>query len=179
MDPRIDRRDFDGLVRHLGDRVRVKQALRHLVAGGAAALPAVRSGLTHPSGDVRMYCARALDQLVDANAWPTLIAMLDDPDPRVRVHTLHAIACDRCKQDVCEPAKGEVLPRALAILRDDPFHHVRAMAIEVVGRWAHEDAGAAAALEAARDADPKPMVRKKAGWYAPGGVIFEKQGTAR
>jgi hypothetical protein len=41
------------------------------------------------------------------------------------------------------------------------------MAAEV-GRWVHGDEVAAAALVEARDLDREPMVRKKAGWYAPG-----------
>lgn len=166
-------------MKQLDDPVRAKQAYHHLIRGGSDALPAVRGGLTHPSGDVRMYCVRALDRLVDDEAWPEVIAMLDDNDPRVRLHALHAVACDRCKDDVCLPEKGDVLPRAIAILREDPFYHVRAMAVEVVGAWVHDEPEAAVALTAARDDDPAPGVRKKARWYAPGGVIFQKTARSR
>ena len=48
------------------------------------------------------------------------------------------------------------------------------MAADVVGRWAHGDEAAAAALVDARDLDPDPMVRKKASWYAPGGPIYRR-----
>jgi hypothetical protein len=48
------------------------------------------------------------------------------------------------------------------------------MAAEVVGRWVHGDEVAAAALVEARDLDREPMVRKKAGWYAPGGPIYQR-----
>ena len=68
-----------------------------------------------------------------------------------------------------------MLPRAIALLKDDPFYHVRALAVEVVARWAHESDEAAAALEASRDGDAAPMVRKKARWFAPGGVIYAKR----
>lgn len=44
----------------------------------------------------------------------------------------------------------------------------------MVGRWVHGDEAAAAALAEARDLDPAPMVRKKAGWYAPGGTIYRR-----
>ena len=48
------------------------------------------------------------------------------------------------------------------------------MAAEVVGRWVHIDATAERALSQSRDHDPEPAVRKKAGWYAPGGPIYRK-----
>jgi HEAT repeat protein len=171
---RIDPNDYPLLVAHLGDRVRAKQAFSHLIRSGSAALPAVREGLASANSDVRMYCARALDHLVDAEAWPALLAMLDDPDPRVRLHTLHAISCDRCKDNVPRPEKAEVLPRAIEILRGDPIYHVRLMAVEVVARWVHEDSTAETALISARDGDVSPAVRKKAHWFAPGGTIFRK-----
>ena len=121
-----------------------------------------------------MYCARALDHLVDEESFPELVSMLDDPDPRVRWDTLHALACDRCKDNSCRPAKHDVLPRAVALLNADPSPDVRAIACEVVGRWVHDDDTAADALAYARDNDPAATVRKKAGWYAPGGVIYQK-----
>jgi HEAT repeat protein len=174
MNVRIAAGDFEALVKQLGDPIRAKQAFRHLIGARSAALEAVRNGLTNSNGDVRMHCVRALDHLVDEDAWPAVIAMLGDPDPRVRVHALHAIACDRCKDAVCRPAKADVLPRSISMLREDPSYHVRLMAVEVVGGWIHEDREAAAALSASRDEDPAPVVRKKARWYAPGGVIFLK-----
>jgi hypothetical protein len=48
------------------------------------------------------------------------------------------------------------------------------MAAEIVGRWVHVDETAERALLEARDCDPSPAVRKKAGWYAPGGPIYRK-----
>lgn len=166
--------DFLGWVVLLADPLRARRAYWHLVASGEDALPAVRAGLRDANPDVRMYCARALDHLVDAESFPDLVAMLDDPDPRVRWDTLHALACDRCKDTACRPVKRDVLSRAITVLRHDRSRHVRAMAAEVVGRWVHEDPSAASALCNARDNDPEPSVRKKAGWYAPGGTIYRK-----
>jgi hypothetical protein len=42
----------------------------------------------------------------------------------------------------------------------------------VVGQWVHDRREAVAALERARDSDASSAVRKKAGWYTPGGPIF-------
>jgi len=103
-----------------------------------------------------------------------LLSAVDDPDPEVRRDILHAIACDRCKVDACTPTKEQVLAPAIQILKEDPDSHVRAMAAEVVGKWVHEDTTASDALMAAHRFDPDASVRKKAGWYAPGGPIYEK-----
>src|SRR5207237_102201 len=91
-------RPSDGLescVERLADPARAQQAFWHLVLSGADAVPAVRHGLHHPTADVRMYCTKALDHLVDASAFSQLVAMLDDADARVRREALHALACDR------------------------------------------------------------------------------------
>ncbi len=93
-----------------------------------------------------MHCARALDHLVDEESWPELVAALDDPDPR-----------------------------AIGILESDPDRRVRGFAVGLVGRWVHDDDGAAlAALTNAHRNDAHPAVRKSAGWLTPGGAIYEK-----
>ena len=175
----VDHDDFSGWVVHLADPARAKRAYWHLVLSGPKALPAVRAGLSHPHWSVRDYCAKALDHLVDGDAFGDLIGLLDDPHPRVRADALHALACERCKTTSCRPAKAEVLAPALHLLAHDPSGGVRATAVEVVGRYAHDDPDAAAALVGARDGDAAPTVRKKAGWYAPGGPIYLRTARAR
>ncbi|MER6130280.1 HEAT repeat domain-containing protein [Streptomyces sp. NPDC001795] len=98
--------------------------------------------------------------------------MADDPDARVRIAALHAPACDRCKGDTCAPGPDRVPEPALHRLVSDPDPHVRAMAAELVGRFARSDARAVAALKTSEDNAPSPAVRKKAGWFAPGGTIY-------
>jgi hypothetical protein len=169
-----DHDDFDAWVAQLADPVRSQRAYWHLVLSGSVALPAVRCGLSSSNHDVRRLCTKALDHLVDNDSFPTLIAMLDDPNPGVRVEALHALACDRCKENDCRPDAADVLGRAIHVLLNDTDAHVRAYACEVVGRWVHTHSDAADALTTARDADPSSAVRKKAGWYAPGGTIFMK-----
>lgn len=102
---------------------------------------------------------------------------LDDTDPGVRIEALHALACDRCKTSDCRPDAIAVLDRAIRLLLHDPDRHVRAWACELVGRWVHDHDKAISALITARDTDPSPAVRKKAGWYTPGGTIFNKTRT--
>ncbi|WP_225810586.1 hypothetical protein [Streptomyces spinosus] len=45
---------------------------------------------------------------------------------------------------------------------------------ELVGTFASTDARAVAALWAAHGLDASPAVRKKAGWYVPGGTVNER-----
>jgi hypothetical protein len=86
---------------------------------------------------------------------------------------LHTLACNRCKaSDVCLLDQATILPLATRVLADDPDAHVRAMAVEVVGRWVHTDVTAADALSRVTNHDPSPAVRKKARWFAPGGPIY-------
>jgi HEAT repeat protein len=162
----------------LGSRPRASSAYRLLLSRGQSAVPAIRAGLRHPDSGVREQCCRLLDHLLVADAVEEMIAMLDDPVPAVRVAAVHALSCDRCKKDACRPAGDLVLPPGLRLLRHDPDAHVRAMAAELVGRFAHSSAEAQAALLRARDTDPATAVRKKAGWYAPGGTIHRRTQAA-
>jgi HEAT repeat protein len=166
--------DLRKVVNLLGDPIRARPAYWQLIGCNADALPAVRDGLREANPDVRMWCTKLLDHLVDQDALGDLVAMLDDPDDRVRADALHALACERCKDNECQPDKAAVLPKAIALLDGDPSPHVRAVACGLVGRWVHTDEIACAALLRAHADDPAPAVRKKAGWYAPGGTIHRK-----
>jgi len=149
-------------------------AYRALLATGPAALPTIRDGLRHGNGDVRLRCCQFFDQFLSPEVMEDLLALLHDPDERVRCMTLHVLGCDRCKQGSCRPDEAAVLPRAIALLEKDPDAHVRAHAIGLVGRWVHSNPNAAAALARARRFDASPAVRKKAGWYLPGGAIHRR-----
>src|SRR5579871_3984556 len=149
-------------------------AYRELLDLGMKALPAVRVGLRHDNPDVRLHCCRFLDRYLSPETLSDLMDMLNDGDERVRCSALHTLACDRCKTGTCRPAEADVLPRAITLLESDPEAHVRAMAIEVVGQFVHTNALAAAAISAARRGDENSTVRKKAGWYLPGGPIHRR-----
>jgi hypothetical protein len=51
---------------------------------------------------------------------------------------------------------------------------VRQMAAHLLGRSAQRRSDVCQILEQARDHDPDPVVRKIAGWYAPGGSIYRR-----
>jgi hypothetical protein len=103
-----------------------------------------------------------------------LITMADDPDARVRIAAFHALTCDRCKGDTCAPGADQVLEPALRHLASDPDAHVRERAAELAGKFVHTDDRAVTALQTAHAQDPSPAVRKKAGWFAPGGTIYQR-----
>ena len=166
--------DDETLVSCLGDPQRTVAAYHELLRRGPGALGAIRAGLSHDHPAVREGCCRLLDHLVDTDSMDLLVAMADDPDAEVRVAAFHALACDRCKDDACAPGAGLVLEPALRHMADDPDPRVRASAAELVGKFAHSDARAVAALQACQAGDPSPAVRKKAGWYAPGGPVHRR-----
>jgi len=141
---------------------RERQAFQRLLGGGARVLPLVLANLDHANARVRYYCARFLDMFVEPLSLGELLRMLDDPDADVRAASLHALACDRCKQGVCRPDERLVLPAAIALLHADPDAHVRAHAIGVVGLSVHTRPEAVEALQRTHREDPSPAVRKKA-----------------
>jgi len=163
------------LIEVLAVPYRAPGAYRALLDLGMKALPAVRVGLLHDNPDVRFHCCRFLDRYLLPETLSDLVDMLNDGDKRVRCSALHTLACDRCKEGTaCRPEEGQVLPKAMKLLANDPDAHVRAMAIEVVGQFVHTNALAVAAISAALQKDESSTVRKKAGWYLPGGPIHER-----
>lgn len=108
-----------------------------------------------------------------------LIAMAGDPDARVRIAAFHALAGDRCKGDSCAPGPDQVREPPLRHLASDPDAHVRARAAELAGTFTHSDARAAAALTASHAKDPSTAVREKAGWFTPGGPVYERTAPPR
>jgi HEAT repeat protein len=169
------RTDDDALVTALGDPQRTVGAYHALLRRGPEALKAIRAGLGHENAAVREGCCRLLDHLVDTDSMDLLVAMVDDPDAKVRISAFHALACDRCKEDACAPGARLVLEPAIRHLAADPEPGIRMMAAGLVGKFAHTEPRAAGALTTAHTDDPSPAVRKVAGWHAPGGTIYRKR----
>ena len=166
--------DFFGWVERLAIPHHQKEAMWHLILSGPPALDAVRAGLASDDPAIRRGCTQVLDHLVDDDALADLVEMVTDDDAAVRGSALHALACERCKENGCTPSMATVLPAALDRLRNDPNGHVRNNALGVVGQWVHQSADALAAVIEAHEHDPHPAVRKMAGWFVPGGVRYEK-----
>jgi len=172
--PTVPTESYDRLVDDLAVPHRAKVALRKLRSAGMEATPALRRGLRHARSEVRVGCCVVLDHFMDEGAVPELMANLDHEDAEVRSWALHALACDRCKEGVCRPGEQDVIPIALRMLHEDPDHMVRKQAAGMLTPAVHRRDDVRAALEQARDHDPDPLVRKVAGWGAPGGPIFER-----
>jgi HEAT repeat protein len=166
--------EFDRLIEDLGIEHRAKDAMRSLMAAGMSATPAVRRGLMHHNPRVRARCCGVLDHFLDADAIPELMDNLRHDDPEVRLMAMHALGCDRCKEGSCRPAKDFVVAAAMRLLADDPDRHVRTVAANALGPAVHRHHEALEAVIAAHDADADPLVRKVAGWYWPGGPIYER-----
>jgi HEAT repeat protein len=166
--------DFDRLIEDLGVEHRAKSAMRSLMAAGMSATPAVRRGLRHHNPRVRARCCGVLDHFLDADAIPELMDNLGHDDPEVRLMAMHALGCDRCKEGSCRPAENDVIAAAMRLLADDPDRHVRTAAAHALGPAVHRRHEALDAVVAAHGADPDPLVRKVAGWYCPGGPIYER-----
>jgi HEAT repeat protein len=162
------------LIEALSVPYRATDAFRALLRLGVKTLPAVRAGLQHDNPNVRLHCCRFLDRYLLPDTLSDLMDMLNDSDARVRCSALHTLACDRCKQGTCRPQEAQVLPQAMKLLASDPDAHVRAMAIELVGQFVHSNPLAVDALLAAVRTDESSTVRKKAGWYAPGGSVHRR-----
>ena len=141
---------------------------------GDLAVPALRTGLSHPSNAVRVGCCIVLDHYLDESCIPALMENLDHPYPTVRTWALHALACERCKEGECRPGEDDVVPIAIRMLRTDPDRYVRKQAVELIGPAVHRRREVADALAQARDNDPDPLVRKVAAWWAPGGPRYER-----
>lgn len=166
--------DYDRLVNELGIEHRAKAALRSLMTAGTTGTSAVRRGLKHPDPRIRARCCDVLDHFLDPDAIPELMGNLRHDDPGVRARALHALACDRCKEGTCRPAEDDVVDAAIRLLTEDPDRYVRKAVVEALGPAVHRRPEALDALIASHDSDPDPLVRKVAGWYCPGGPIYER-----
>jgi HEAT repeat protein len=122
---------------------------------------------------VRAQCCNVLDHFLDEAALPELLTALDDANSHVRARALHALACDKCKEGACRPAETEVVPVALRLLAEDRDSEVRLSAVQALGPTVGRRPDVLDAIITAHASDPHPAVRKVAGWYAPGGAIYE------
>jgi HEAT repeat protein len=106
------------------------------------------------------------DRLVDTASVADLVVAVDDEDASVSARALHALACDRCKQNDCRPGEDLWVPRALDLLHD-PNPDLRAAAIDALGQVAGRRPDAAAALATAAETDADRGLRGMARRRAP------------
>ena len=89
----------------------VTRGIAQEVADALVARRAATGPMPFKSTAVMLYvpwaAKRLFDHLVDTDSMSQLIAMADDPDARVRIAAFHALACDRCKDDICAPGADD------------------------------------------------------------------------
>jgi HEAT repeat protein len=166
--------DYERAVEDLGVPHRATHARRDLMDAGAAAVPALRRGLSHDDPRVREGCCVVLDHHLEEGCIPDLLANLDHEDPGVRGWAIHALACDRCKEGTCRPGEQDTLPRAVRMMLDDPDAGVRARAIALVGETVHRRPEVVEALRRALGAETNTTNRKIIRWWLPGGPRYER-----
>ncbi len=89
--------DYRDLVEQLADSARFVETWQALNLAGAAALPAIRDGLSHSDWRVRRWCASFLDHHWDEPTLRRLVLAFTDPKLKVRKAAVHSLGCDRCK----------------------------------------------------------------------------------
>ena len=87
-------------------------------------LEAVRWGLGHWSPVVKRVCLEILDTHPDAGTVPLIVALLDDPVPRVRWHAVHALSCEGCKAGA-SVMTAEIARKVDELATSDPSPRVR------------------------------------------------------
>jgi hypothetical protein len=149
-----------------------RKALVKLVGLGLEALPAVREGLRHPDWRIRRDCLRFLDHQSDDESGRLAASCLDDPHPEVRKWAVHAVGCDRCKE---EPRRDfDAVPLLLRALRGDPSLRVRRSAAVALAWNTPRDRRVAECLEEILRSESDAKIRM----HAEGGLARQRADTA-
>jgi HEAT repeat protein len=106
-----------------------------------------------------------LDRLVDEESVSTLVEALDDEAPEVSARALHALACDRCKQNDCRPGEDLWVPRAVQLVETSTNPDLRAAAIDALNKVVSRRPDVAAVLRATAETDPNRGLRSMARRY--------------
>jgi len=112
----------------------ISRVLRALLVERGNLQPVVElalRGLEHRNPKVRYNCAHALDWLGDDRCVSALVALLNDPVPRVRAIALHALQCDDCKLSPLE-RRPDLIQVAIDWAAHDASRRVRQAATWVL-----------------------------------------------
>ncbi len=139
--------------------VMVRDILEARPADRAVVIATYLKGLAHPNPRIRFECAHALDTYGDVSCRAPLMALIDDPVPRVRWMAMHALSCDACKEDLFGDdveVRRRIAERAL----NDVSVQVRRHAVVAVAAVGGEEA--LATLQAVIAAETDAVVLRNA-----------------
>ena len=105
--------------------------------------------------------------MVDEESLSALLRALDDEVPEVSARALHALACDRCKQNECRPGEDLWVPRAVEFLQTNSNPDLRAAAIDALGKVVSRRPDVATVLHTAAENDPNRGLRSMARRFVP------------
>lgn len=115
----------------------IQRAARDLLAARpddrGQVLRVLLQGLTHANPSVRYECAHALDTYGDTSCIASLLALTDDPVPRVRRIAIHALSCHACKPESFAGSDA-VRDRLARAALSDPSVQVRRHAVVAVAQ---------------------------------------------
>lgn len=147
-----------------------ENALRRFGTTHARDFPSLRSSgkvrvddlcfaaVSHPNPKIRWQCLQLLDHIANDTAYETFVNALRDQVVRVRKHALHALSCDRCKE---EPMCADVVGPISEVALHDSNENLRLSAVrELVLRFA--DPRARRTLGRVAGADSSQVVRELA-----------------
>lgn len=136
-----------------------REVMRRDPARYQAFVQVLIDGLASRRAPIRFALAHALDTFGDDRCRPHLIALMEDPVPRVRWIAMHALSCHACgeKPAALEPEVGARIVRAAL---GDPSIKVRRHAVISLGL-----AGARGdLLRELAASDPDAKLRRNAEW---------------
>ena len=134
--------------------VAAREVMRGDPVAYEAFLTAVTEGLSSRRDRIRRECAHHLDVFGDDRSRPPLVALMEDPVPRVRATAMHALTCHACgeKPSALEPS---VIERIVQAVLTDESIVVRRHAAITLGLSGYSGAGQVLRRLMAQESDEK------------------------
>lgn len=148
-----------------------------LFARGRQNLDLLRAGMASPSWRTRAACAGLMDHLADRTCAGPLLALLRDPQEKVRRAALHSVSCEECKD---APLCIDWVPEVSWLAKSDPIVRVRRIATLILGQRREDDRARTTLTRLLADRDK--TVAARARWALegtrPGAAHLESKNTA-
>jgi len=106
------------------------KAFAGLFNDGSRAVATLVAGAAHSRPRVRAACVALMDHLADERCCKSLEHALHDSSPLVRRHAVHAVGCQRCKE---QPLSIDVVAALIERVLYDSNPRVRRVAVHQLG----------------------------------------------